>query len=538
MHLAALMGELGLAVPAMWAWIAPAWSEFARNAAGTLVASIWQGAVIVCALEIALRLIPRVPASYRFGAWAAGFVIAAGLPFARFLDFGVSATTSAGTAVSISDGSAGALLQVDARWAMAIAILWLCASAIRGVDLVVHSIRLRRLWKGAQPVEVSNALMAALRAVRGGRVRICTTKMLDRPSVIGFWSPRILIPEWLIAKLTPGELEQIVLHEAEHLRRCDDWTNLVQKLALVAFPLNPGLAWMEHRLCREREMACDEGVVRITKAPRAYAACLTSLAERGLERRAEALSLGAWHRRSELVHRVHGILLRKPGLSRAAAGALLGTVGCALMGGSVEMARCPQLVAFVPKQMSVAMAAERQQQLTALLANENAASKMTLPPGYRAEQAKVMVPEPTRMPCPARRETHKHAPVRNVPSGQLMAKAKAVGDRVNPEPQQQWVVLAAWEEVQTISRSSATTSGDAVADYTTAATNDEIAPGQSTAAAEAQKNGKNAGVGTASNETSRYTVTQLILRVVPANPKSKSTQPAGSMRSGWFVIQL
>jgi hypothetical protein len=233
---------------------------------------------------------------------------------------------------------------------------------------------------------------------------------------------------------------------------------------------------------------------------------------------------------------VHGILLRKPGLSRAAAGALLGTVGCALVGGSVEMARCPQLVAFVPKQMSVAMTAERQQQLTALLASENATSKMTLPPGYRAEQAKVMVPAPTRTPCPARHENHKHAPARNVSSGQLMAKA--AGDRVNPELQQQWVVLAAWEEVQTISRSSANPSGDAVADYTTAATNDEIASGQSTAAVEAQKSGKNAGAGTASNQTSRYTVTQLILRVVPANPKSKSTQPAGSLRGGWFVIQL
>ena len=55
-------------------------------------------------------------------------------------------------------------------------------------------------------------------------------------------------------------------------------------------------------------MACDDGVIRVTRAPRAYAACLASLAERGLQRRAEALSLGAWQRRPELVHRVHSIL--------------------------------------------------------------------------------------------------------------------------------------------------------------------------------------------------------------------------------------
>ncbi len=81
---------------------------------------------------------------------------------------------------------------------------------------------------------------------------------------------------------------------------------------------------MERRLCREREMACDEGVVRRTQAPRAYAACLTTLAERGLQqrellRRAHALSLGAFTRRPELVHRVHSILRRKRALNPLAA---------------------------------------------------------------------------------------------------------------------------------------------------------------------------------------------------------------------------
>src|SRR5581483_1851572 len=158
------------------------------------------------------------------------------------------------------------------------------------------------------------------------------------PSVIGFFKPRILIPDWLFERLTAGELEQIILHEAEHLRRRDDWTNLLQKLCLVIFPLNPAMFWIERRLCREREMACDEAVVRVTRAPRAYAACLTSLAEHGLERRAEALSLGAWHRRPELVHRVHSILRGKGGLGPVSARVLLGAVSCALIFGSVELA--------------------------------------------------------------------------------------------------------------------------------------------------------------------------------------------------------
>src|ERR1035438_468089 len=243
-------------------------------------------------------------------------------------------------------------LSIDSRWSLIIAALWVAAALVRAGDLAIHSFRLRKLWKDAIPVNIDSRLSSMLAgtpaAWHRGPVQVCTTTTLQRPAVIGFFKPRILIPDWLLARLTPGELEQIVLHEAEHLRRHDDWTNLFQKLCLVLFPLNPALLWIEHRLCREREMACDDGVIRITHAPRAYAACLASLAERGLERRTEALSLGAWQRRPELVHRVHSILRRKHTLGPLGTRALLGALGCGLLFGSIEFVHCPQLIAFVP----------------------------------------------------------------------------------------------------------------------------------------------------------------------------------------------
>lgn len=528
MHFAAMIGDLQLAATAALAWFASAGEAFARTAGTTLATSIWQGAVILCGLEICLRVMPRISAGHRFAMWAAGFSVALGLPLLSLLHIGASGAATSGAGASVTGSTAGPLLQLDARWGLAIAGLWVVASAIRGAGLTVHSMRLRRLWKAARPVEVSATLAAAaLKDVRSGRVTICTTEMLDRPSVIGFLAPRILIPAWLMARLTPGELEQIVLHEAEHLRRGDDWTNLVQKLALVAFPLNPALAWMEHRLCREREMACDEGVVRITDAPRAYAACLASLAERGLERRAEVLSLGAWQRRSELVHRVRGILLKRRGLSKAAAGALLGAMGCALAAGSVEMARCPQLVAFVPAQKSLAMTPARQQEMTAMLARESAEAKVGLPAGFHAVQAKAVM----------REDGHRDA--MTVPRHQAQkcetafaVKADAIGDRVNPDVEQQWVVLAAWEEVQTVSRTSST-----MTDYDASAATGNVAGDK---AAQTQRNdGKTAEQATnglPNQASNRYTIMQLILRVVPAN--SNSIQSAETVRGGWFVIQL
>lgn len=528
MHLATSIGDIGTILPAVLAGMRSLWDGLAQGAGSTLITSIWQGAVIVFGLEIASRMLSRISAAHRFALWAAGFGIAAGLPLLPLIHFGTSA---AGAASAVASVPAHAWLQIDARWGLAIAGLWALASALRATDLLVHSIRLRRLWKTARPIAVSERLSAALKTVRDGRVAVCTTDKLDRPSVIGFWSPRILIPDWLISRLTAGELEQIVLHETQHLQRRDDWTNLVQKLALVVFPLNPALAWLEHRLCREREMACDEGVVRITNAPRAYAACLASLAERGMERRAEALSLGAWHKRSELVHRVHGILLRKSGMSRTAAATLLAGIGCALVVATVEMARAPELVAFVPEQKALAMTPERQQQMAALLAQETADSKFVLPPGYSVQSTKAVLHRGN--PMHAAKRTGIKTPA--TPAGkthssemlQHIAKADATGDQVNAGTQQ-WIVLSAWEEVRTISRVDQ--SGQ-MADYN-ATTASQDAGGAVNATG--QDSAKNRG-----QARSSYTVTQLILRVVPANPVSNSTQPmAGTFRGGWFVIQL
>src|ERR1700722_3634130 len=156
MHLAALISDLEMSAPAMGAQLRSAWGVFAGGAGATLITSAWQGAVIVCGLEIALRMMPRIGAAHRFAIWAAGFGVAAGLPLLSLIHFGGSSSevASAGPAIN----HAQALLQIDARWGLAMAGLWLAASLVRGLSLVVHSLRLRRLWKAARPVELDENL--------------------------------------------------------------------------------------------------------------------------------------------------------------------------------------------------------------------------------------------------------------------------------------------------------------------------------------------------------------------------------------------
>jgi hypothetical protein len=106
------------------------------------------------------------------------------------------------------------------------------------------------------------------------------------------------------------------------------------------------LLWIERRLCLERELACDESVVRSTKSATTYASCLTSLAEKKLARRAVSLTLAAWEGRSSLARRVHLILGFDKSQNPRRGRALLGTLALGTFAAAVILSGSPQLVSF------------------------------------------------------------------------------------------------------------------------------------------------------------------------------------------------
>lgn len=413
-------------------------------AASSFVASVWQGLVLAAGVWLCLRLLPRTTAAIRFTIWTAAFVVLALLPFLHAYAGRAEQELSA----------RGSMLQVDVRWSFAVAGLWMLLSLLRAGRLVASGFRLRGIWKRATPVVACDSLLSSV-GLRG--VQLCTSCDVDCPSVIGFFSPRILIPLELFERLTLPELEQIVLHEMGHLRRRDDWINLLQKLGLVLFPLNPVLVWIERRLCFERELACDDDVLRLTRAPKAYASCLTSLAERRLDRRAVSLSLGAWERQSELARRVHRILRRGEGMGRTQARVVLSVLVLALLGGAAELSRCPRIVSF-----------------------SSASSFAGVAPLVRGEAQMLPAAEYHPVVSPMQGAAHETLLKAAMPSGQglrtevaggqahhtrtpLLQRTK--GRRAPARPVQQWVVLTSWSEpaasgVSSVSRMVLTVAGE------------------------------------------------------------------------------
>jgi hypothetical protein len=186
----------------------------------------------------------------------------------------------------------------------------------------------------------------AERSLASRSVTLATSEHVRVPAALGLWSPMIVLPAWALAELPAGELGIILRHEFAHLRRWDDWTNLVQKIVRAVFFFHPAVWWIESRLSVEREMACDDIVVAETDNPIGYANCLVSLLEKSLAQRGWTMAQAIVHRAREASERVAQILDK----NRPAAGGVskpaLGLVGTFAALCVVMVPATPQLVAF------------------------------------------------------------------------------------------------------------------------------------------------------------------------------------------------
>jgi Zn-dependent protease with chaperone function len=396
--------------------------------ASSLLSAVWEGAVLALCVVLCLRLLPRLSAAARSVVWMNVFLLLVLLQFVPYFATRISAASSGHPAP----------VHLNLLWSFVIAGAWLLLSMTRGMQLISSAIRLHGLATRAIPVDAGPDLNALLqiRAAGSTAVRaaeLCTSTEVHRPSVLGFFRPRILVPPALLERLTAEELQQVVLHEMEHLRRADDWTNLAQKLALVLFPLNPALFWVERRLCAERELACDDSVLSSSCGRKAYALCLTHLAEYSMLRRSLSLALGAWERQSELVRRVHRIL-RRPGKSHSARQTMIFTGSLTFAGllCAVALARSPQLVSFT---QPVTLSAQAD-----LLPHPDFPATNRENLGAHAQFVKAVMPQRTLQPASATAITGTTNPSRR-------NAALRSPRRHYAQQHQAWVVMTEWTDM-------------------------------------------------------------------------------------------
>jgi hypothetical protein len=229
---------------------------------------------------------------------------------------------------------------------------------------------------------------------------------------------------------------------------------------------------------------------------------------------------------------VHSILRNRGGLSPLGTRALLGTLGCSLLVGSVELARCPQLVAFVPaRRVQAAPALNGPYAPTdfAAVDGRNAMMKLASIKSSSAMNRKlkaVAVSASMRRPKMTQNAAQDLKAVSNEPAKHspraVMLKAEMPNTRGHEEQARnqeqdavpQWIVLTAWEQVQTSNWRAAVK-----ADYDA-------------------NEGRDANTKPNTQPTGRITITRLILRVIPASLNPAPEPGIATVRDGWLVFQL
>lgn len=259
-----------------------------------------EGMIIALLAWLLLRAMGPRNSGTRFAVWFAALLGIAALPL-----FGNWAANGAALAKRSE-------ITMPAAWALYIFAGWLLVALAGLFRVGIGFWHLRRLRTSCVPVDVAaldpvvQKTLAEFDSPRA--VELCVSDQLRVPTAIGFTQPLVVIPTWTMQELSAAELNAILLHELAHLRRRDDWTNLIQKILGALLFFHPAVWWIEKKLALEREMACDDLVLAQTTNPRAYAECLVSLAEKSLLRRGLALAQAAVDRLRDVALRVTQIL--------------------------------------------------------------------------------------------------------------------------------------------------------------------------------------------------------------------------------------
>ena len=307
--------------------------SLARAGAGAIVDSLVLGFIVAAVAWAVLALLRNHRAAIRFLVMAAALVCLAVLPVVRAL---VQARVASAPVP---------LIHLGESFAVFLALFWAAGAFVGLVRLVAGLISLHSMRRRCRPLALAPDFEADLRKIcPTRRVELLAGDAVSVPSAIGFFRPAVILPPWLLEELSTSELRQILIHELSHLRRRDDWTNLLQRVVKAVFFFHPAVWWMESRLSLEREMACDDAVLAHSPSARDYAECLAHLAEKSLLRRGFALAQAAVSRVRETTCRVKRILQ----LDRPARGGKLAVSIATVFAitGFCALLQAPTLVSF------------------------------------------------------------------------------------------------------------------------------------------------------------------------------------------------
>lgn len=280
-----------------------------------LAESAVRAALVLLLATLCCRIMRRRSAATRHVVWAAALGAALLLPVALAV-LPPMRTAGSPAVFSVVRGTAevatvAATAPVRALPALS-ALIW--PVWLGGTTLVLLWIAagLLRVWWITRRAKPAPGLSPAL-----APADVLVSRDLPMPTTWGVLRPVVLLPEE--ARDWPSDWTAAVLtHEFEHIYRRDWLTQLTAHMACALYWFNP-LVWLASRqLRRERELACDDGVLANGTRPSDYAQHLVEIARASVSSRAFSGGL-AMAQKSGLEMRVRAMLdprARRDGASR------------------------------------------------------------------------------------------------------------------------------------------------------------------------------------------------------------------------------
>ncbi len=252
---------------------------------------IWQGSLLALLLWIVRTIAPSSAARLRY---TAATLVMLMMPVALI----VTATWNAGSEPVAAGSGPGFSVHAPAApreqavydapasgaprpgisgWA---ACIWMIGVLLLSARLAGGWIGVRKLKSGASPAcaELDGMVGRLKRSLRvSAPVRLCTSAIVQVPTVIGWLQPYILLPVTALTGLSEAQMAAILAHELAHIRRNDYLLNSLQALIETALFYHPAVWWVGRQMRLEREHCCDDIAVTVCGSAFEYASALAEM---------------------------------------------------------------------------------------------------------------------------------------------------------------------------------------------------------------------------------------------------------------------
>ncbi len=270
--------------------------EWTPSLTAALINHLWQStAVLLVAWLLTLSLRPN-PARVRYAIWMIASIKFL-FPFALLTSLGArwathNPTPQVGPSLqiiveeisqpfrqgNIPDPGAATLTSTSHSphlTSILLAAVWICGFLAALAIWIVRWRRAAAMARNATPVATGREFDALRYAERNAKIKkpipLVFSSSDVEPGIFGVMRPVLLWPIGLSDRLDDIQIQAIMAHEVEHVRRRDNLTVAIHAFVEALFWFHPLVRWMSAKMNEERERACDEKVIEQNARPEAYA---------------------------------------------------------------------------------------------------------------------------------------------------------------------------------------------------------------------------------------------------------------------------